>query len=100
VEREIAASLPVADMLRFLTYAEGYGQFAMAREQFQALPAEVAAVRFNSCASCSIQCPTECKSRAASSALRSCLPEPVWREGDGGLFVSGGARARENATTG
>ncbi len=49
--------LPVSDMLRFLMYAEGYGQFAMAREQFQALPAEVAAVRCNSCAQCAIQCP-------------------------------------------
>ena len=49
--------LPVADMLRFLMYAEGYGQFPMAREHFQALPAEIAAVRCNSCASCPVQCP-------------------------------------------
>src|SRR5262249_16730078 len=26
--------VPVADVLRYLTYAEGYGQFAMARERF------------------------------------------------------------------
>ena len=49
--------LPVADMLRFLMYAEGYGQFPMAREHFLSLPAEVAAVRCSSCASCSVQCP-------------------------------------------
>jgi predicted aldo/keto reductase-like oxidoreductase len=49
--------LPVADVLRFLTYAEGYGQFAMAREHFQALPAKAAAVRCGSCESCSVQCP-------------------------------------------
>ena len=49
--------LPVADVLRFLTYAEGYGQFAMAREHFQAMPAEAAAVRCASCESCSIRCP-------------------------------------------
>ena len=33
-------------MLRFLMYAEGYGQFAMAREHFQALPRRNAAVRW------------------------------------------------------
>jgi len=49
--------LPVADMLRFMTYAEGYGQFAMAREQFLALPAEVTRVRCGECSSCAIQCP-------------------------------------------
>ena len=26
--------LPVADVLRFLTYADGYGQFALGRERF------------------------------------------------------------------
>jgi predicted aldo/keto reductase-like oxidoreductase len=49
--------LPVSDMLRFLMYAEGYGQFPMAREHFRSLPAEIAAVRCSSCATCSVQCP-------------------------------------------
>jgi hypothetical protein len=49
--------LPVSDMLRFLMYAEGYGQFPMAREHFRSLPAEIAAVRCNSCTTCSVQCP-------------------------------------------
>jgi uncharacterized protein len=49
--------LPVADMLRFLMYAEGYGQFAMGREQFQALPKEVTEVRCGACSGCTIQCP-------------------------------------------
>ena len=49
--------LPVADMLRFLMYAEGYGQFAMGREQFQALPKEVTEVRCGECSGCTIQCP-------------------------------------------
>ena len=31
--------VPVADMLRILTYADGYGEFAMARERFLELPA-------------------------------------------------------------
>ncbi len=49
--------LPVADMLRFLTYAEGYGQFALGREQFQSLPAAFRDVRCGDCAGCPVQCP-------------------------------------------
>ena len=30
--------VPVPDVLRFLTYAEGYGQFALAREHFLGMP--------------------------------------------------------------
>jgi predicted aldo/keto reductase-like oxidoreductase len=56
-EGQCAQGLPVADVLRFLMYAEGYGQFAMAREQFQSLPAEVAAVRCGSCTGCTVKCP-------------------------------------------
>jgi hypothetical protein len=49
--------LPVADMLRYLTYAEGYGQFSLGREHFVALPAEVTSVRCQDCASCTVTCP-------------------------------------------
>ncbi len=49
--------LPVADMLRFLTYAEGYGQFALGREQFLSLPSEVSQVRCNLCPVCEVRCP-------------------------------------------
>ncbi len=49
--------IPVPDMLRFLTYAEGYGQFAMAREHFLELPEHVRAVRCHDCDSCSVDCP-------------------------------------------
>jgi predicted aldo/keto reductase-like oxidoreductase len=49
--------VPVADMLRFLTYAEGYGQFAMARDHFLGLPEGVRAIRCSDCESCSIDCP-------------------------------------------
>ena len=49
--------VPVPDMLRFLTYAEGYGQFPMARERFLELPDHVRAVRCGDCASCSVDCP-------------------------------------------
>ena len=49
--------LPVADILRYLTYAEGYGEFSRGRGHFLALPAEVTSVRCQDCASCTIACP-------------------------------------------
>jgi predicted aldo/keto reductase-like oxidoreductase len=49
--------LPVADVLRYLTYADGYGQFALGRENFLGLTAEQAAVRCGDCAECTVQCP-------------------------------------------
>ncbi len=49
--------LPVADVLRYLTYAEGYGQFALGREHFLALPAAQRDVRCGECASCAVRCP-------------------------------------------
>ena len=49
--------LPVSDMLRFLTYAEGYGQFSLGRESFLELPREIAAVRCGDCAECAVECP-------------------------------------------
>jgi len=52
-----ARGVPVADVLRFVTYADGYGQFAMAREHYLGLPAEVRATRCGDCARCSVECP-------------------------------------------
>ena len=49
--------LPVADVLRYLTYADGYRQFAMARESFQKLAPEHIAVRCGDCAECTVECP-------------------------------------------
>jgi aryl-alcohol dehydrogenase-like predicted oxidoreductase len=49
--------LPVADILRYLAYAEGYGEFPLGRESFLALPAAVKSVRCDLCPTCSIQCP-------------------------------------------
>ena len=49
--------LPVADLLRFLTYAEGYGQFALGREHFEQLPATLRDVRCGDCARCTVVCP-------------------------------------------
>jgi uncharacterized protein len=49
--------LPVSDVLRYLTYAEGYGQFSLARESFATLSPEHAAVRCADCSQCAIDCP-------------------------------------------
>jgi predicted aldo/keto reductase-like oxidoreductase len=49
--------LPVADVLRFVTYADGYGQFALGRERFQEMSAEQAAVKCGDCPGCTVQCP-------------------------------------------
>ena len=49
--------LPVADILRYLTYADGYGEFSRGRDHFLALPAEVTSARCKDCASCTVTCP-------------------------------------------
>jgi uncharacterized protein len=49
--------LPVADTIRFLSYADFYGQFALGRENFRKLPEEIRNVRCSDCATCPIQCP-------------------------------------------
>jgi aryl-alcohol dehydrogenase-like predicted oxidoreductase len=49
--------LPVADILRFLTYADGYGQFALGRENFLQLPREQAGVKCDGCPGCTVECP-------------------------------------------
>jgi aryl-alcohol dehydrogenase-like predicted oxidoreductase len=48
--------LPVQDMLRHLTYADGYGEFSIAREKFLELPEEIRAVRCGDCADCKVKC--------------------------------------------
>ena len=48
--------LPVADVLRCLTYADGYGQFALGRERYLEL-AQPSSIRCADCASCTVNCP-------------------------------------------
>ncbi|MFB3776570.1 MAG: aldo/keto reductase [Bryobacteraceae bacterium] len=49
--------VPVADTLRYLSYSDFYGQFALGREHFQALPEEIRDVHCGDCSSCAVQCP-------------------------------------------
>jgi uncharacterized protein len=55
-EGSCARGLPIQDTLRFLTYAEGYGQFALGRERFQELPVVQKAVRCGDCNECTVKC--------------------------------------------
>ena len=56
-EGTCARGLPVADILRYLTYAEGYGQFALGREKFRELPRSAWVVRCEGCPGCTVDCP-------------------------------------------
>jgi uncharacterized protein len=47
----------VADVLRYLSYAEGYGEFQLGRENYLALPAGIRNTRCSDCSGCAIQCP-------------------------------------------
>jgi hypothetical protein len=48
--------VPVPEELRILSYAEGYGEFALARERFLELPEQKRIVRCGDCAECAVQC--------------------------------------------
>ncbi len=60
-EGQCAKGLPVADVLRFLMYAEGYGQFALGRENFLSLSEEARQVRCSDCDNCTVTCPNGVK---------------------------------------
>jgi predicted aldo/keto reductase-like oxidoreductase len=49
--------LPVPEMVRFVMYADGYGQFPLGRENFQRMALEHQRVRCGDCAQCVVQCP-------------------------------------------
>ncbi len=49
--------LPVSDMVRFVMYADGYGQFALGRENFLRMPSEHQQVRCGDCTVCAVRCP-------------------------------------------
>jgi hypothetical protein len=49
--------LPVSDILRYVTYADGYGQFALGREHFLKLAPQHAAVDCRDCPACTVDCP-------------------------------------------
>ena len=52
-----AKGLPVAEILRGLMYAEGYGQFALGREHFREVASEHGLTSCADCAECTVHCP-------------------------------------------
>ena len=49
--------LPVGDMVRFVMYADGYGQFPLGREHYLRMSAERQNVRCRDCETCAVHCP-------------------------------------------
>lgn len=47
----------IPETLRYLSYADFYGQFALGREHFAALPEPQRQVRCQDCAECTVRCP-------------------------------------------
>ena len=51
-----AKGLPVEDVLRYVMYADSYGQFELGRDHFKRLPTELASVRCGDCSDCTVEC--------------------------------------------
>jgi uncharacterized protein len=56
-EGQCPSGLAIADMVRFVMYADGYGQFALGRERFLEVPEERRQVQCGECGTCSVHCP-------------------------------------------
>ena len=51
-----AKGLPVEDVLRYVMYADNYGQFELGRDHFKQLPTQLASVRCGDCSDCTVEC--------------------------------------------
>ena len=51
-----AKGLPVEDVLRYVMYADNYGQFELGRDHFKRLSTALASVRCGDCADCTVEC--------------------------------------------
>jgi uncharacterized protein len=47
----------IPETIRYLSYADFYGQFGLGREHFTSLPEQARAIRCGDCTSCSVLCP-------------------------------------------
>ncbi len=56
-EGTCAKGLPVADLIRVVMYADGYGQFTLGRESFRELPENAVTARCGDCPVCTVKCP-------------------------------------------
>ena len=56
-EATCRSGLPIPDLMRFVLYADSYGNLPAARQGFRQLPAHLQAVRCQDCAGCTVRCP-------------------------------------------
>ncbi len=56
-EGTCARGLAVSDIIRYVSYAEGYGQFQLGRENFLQMESGHQAVRCADCSQCTVRCP-------------------------------------------
>ncbi len=56
-EGQCAQGLPVSDIIRYVSYADGYGQFRLGRESFLDLPEDLRDASCADCGGCTIRCP-------------------------------------------
>lgn len=52
-----AQGLPVSDMIRFLSYSEGYGQYYLGRTNYQELSEDIRNKSCRDCSACTVRCP-------------------------------------------
>ena len=65
--------LPVADINRYLMYAENYGEFGLGRDHFRMLPAASRDVRCESCEGCTVACRNGVKVAARLARAQECF---------------------------
>jgi uncharacterized protein len=56
-EGTCAQGLPVSDLIRYVSYAEGYGQFSLGRQGYMELESDMRDVRCATCHGCTVKCP-------------------------------------------
>jgi aryl-alcohol dehydrogenase-like predicted oxidoreductase len=56
-EGKCAKGLPVSDIIRYVSYVEGYGEYELGLQNYRELPAELQNVRCADCSRCTIHCP-------------------------------------------
>lgn len=54
---QCAQGLPVSDVVRYMMYADGYGEFALGRSEWKSMPEDLQAVRCTDCSECTVNCP-------------------------------------------
>jgi predicted aldo/keto reductase-like oxidoreductase len=65
--------LPVSDILRFLMYADGYGNPSEARRHFRQLPHNLQAITCRDCAACTVVCPNGVRVRERLTRAQTIL---------------------------